>query len=82
MNSTTMQSTSNEKDNQLPSPSPTAQQNSTAPVIHNETRPAAAPDGGWRAWLQVLGSFIIFSIIWFAQLEPCLSILLHLTFSP
>ena len=72
-----MQSDTEKKDNQLPSSTPTAEQGTTAAVVQNQ----AAPDGGWRPWLQVLGSFLIFSIIWSAQLESCLSVLLHLTFS-
>ena len=76
-----MQSDTEKKDNQLPSSTPTAKQGTTAAVVQGQPEPAAVPDGGWRAWLQVLGSFIIFSVIWSAQLESCLSVPLHLTFS-
>lgn len=38
-------------------------------ISHDEVRPIQAPNGGWRAWLQVLGSFLIFCNTWFAQLE-------------
>ena len=77
-----MQSATKKKDKKIPSSTPTAKKDTTDAVVLSQPRPAAAPDGGWRAWLQVLGSFIIFSIIWFAQLELCLSVLLRLTFSP
>ena len=43
----------------------------------DKARQSQAPNGGWRAWLQVLGSFLIFCVTWFAQFEsnPCHSLL-------
>lgn len=41
----------------------------TLVVSQSRSQPAHAPDGGWRAWLQVLGSFIIFCITWSAPLQ-------------
>ena len=55
----TMQASTHEKQNQSPHSSPTAKQGTMAPLNQNQPQPVQA-DGGWQAWLQVLGSFILF----------------------
>ena len=67
-----------EDESQLRQSSSTAKHQNTAVNDQNKSQPAGPPDGGWEAWLQVLGSFILFCITWFAQLQSHLHAL-HLT---
>ena len=49
--------------------SPTKKPDNITEVGLDKARQSQAPNGGWRAWLQVLGSFLIFCVTWFAQFE-------------
>ena len=60
------------EESQAQKTSPTTKPDNITVVDLHKERPIRAPNGGWRAWLQVLGSFLIFCVVWFAQLESSL----------
>ena len=53
-----------EQSNQPPPKNPTSEKDS-----HKATGTQGPPNGGVRAWLQVLGSFLVFFNIWYAPLD-------------
>ena len=48
---------------------PTTKPDNINVVDLDKARQLQAPNGGWRAWLQVMGSFLIFCVTWFAQFK-------------
>ena len=64
-----MDSATNGEDIQVQKNSPPIKPDTIAAIGLDKVRQTQAPNGGWRAWLQVLGSFLIFCVTWFAQIE-------------
>ena len=64
-----MDSATNGEDIQAQKTSPTTKPDNMTVNGLDKARQIQAPNGGWRAWLQVLGSFLIFCVTWFAQFE-------------
>ena len=64
-----MDPATSEEESQAQKTSPTTKPDNITVDRLDKTRPTQAPNGGWRAWLQVLGSFLIFCVTWFAQFE-------------
>ena len=64
-----MDSATSRGDTQAHKNSPSTKPDNITEVGLDKARQSQAPNGGWRAWLQVLGSFLIFCVTWFAQLK-------------